>query len=115
VSCSRPHSPTVEIKCFPYKFCVDAVHKTDIKIITINFLSAHYSFEHNQTKIGKTYKVLIDRKEGAYFIGRTEFDSPEVDNEVIIPATKNYLRMGDFANIKITSATEFDLEGEVVI
>jgi ribosomal protein S12 methylthiotransferase len=73
------------------------------------------SFEHNQTKIGKTYKVLIDRKEGAYFIGRTEFDSPEVDNEVIIPATKNYLRMGDFAHIKITNATEFDLEGEVVV
>ena len=73
------------------------------------------SFEHNQTKIGKTYKVLIDRKEGAYFIGRTEFDSPEVDNEVIIPATKNYLRMGDFAHIKITNATEFVLEGEVVV
>jgi ribosomal protein S12 methylthiotransferase len=78
-------------------------------------IQSSISFEHNQTKIGKTYKVLIDRKEGAYFIGRTEFDSPEVDNEVIIPATKNYLRMGDFANIKITSATEFDLEGEVVV
>jgi ribosomal protein S12 methylthiotransferase len=78
-------------------------------------IQSSISFEHNQTKIGKTYKVLIDRKEGAYFIGRTEFDSPEVDNEVIIPATKNYLRMGDFANIKITNATEFDLEGEVVV
>ena len=72
------------------------------------------SFEHNQSKIGKTFKVLIDRKEGDFFIGRTEFDSPEVDNEVMIPAKKNYLRIGDFAQIKITSATEFDLEGEVV-
>jgi ribosomal protein S12 methylthiotransferase len=70
------------------------------------------SSELNQQKIGKTFKVLIDRKEGNYFIGRTEFDSPEVDNEVLIPADKNYLRVGDFALIKITSAEEFDLLGE---
>lgn len=72
------------------------------------------SFEHNQSKIGKTFKVIIDRKEGDFFIGRTEFDSPEVDNEVMIPAKKNYLRIGDFAQIRITNATEFDLEGELV-
>jgi len=71
------------------------------------------SLELNREKIGKTFKVLIDRKEGGNFIGRTEFDSPEVDNEVIIKS-KNYLRMGDFAQIKITDASEFDLTGEAV-
>lgn len=68
------------------------------------------SLELNQAKIGKTFKVLVDRKEGGDFIGRTEFDSPEVDNEVIIKSD-SYLRMGDFINVKITSATEFDLAG----
>lgn len=72
------------------------------------------SLELNQQKIGTTQKVLIDRKEGGHFIGRTEFDSPEVDNEVIIDGTENYLRIGDFVNAKITQATEFDLTGEVV-
>ncbi|MGB3180684.1 MAG: 30S ribosomal protein S12 methylthiotransferase RimO [Cyclobacteriaceae bacterium] len=73
------------------------------------------SLELNQQKIGKAYKVLIDRKDGANFIGRTEFDSPEVDNEVIIDAEKHYLRIGDFANIRITDATEFDLFGAPVL
>lgn len=68
----------------------------------------------NQKKVGKTYKVLFDRKEGGYFIGRTEYDSPEVDNEVLVDAKKFYVRVGDFANVKITSAEEFDLYGEVV-
>jgi ribosomal protein S12 methylthiotransferase len=72
------------------------------------------SLELNNNKIGNTYKVLIDRKEGGSFIGRTEFDSPEVDNEVIIESRENYLRIGDFVNVKITSASEFDLTGEVV-
>ena len=72
------------------------------------------SRELNQQKVGNTYKVLIDRKEGGFFIGRTEFDSPEVDNEVLIDATKAYLRLGDFAQVHITSAEEFDLYGEVV-
>lgn len=72
------------------------------------------SQELNQEKIGKTFKVLFDRKEGGHFIGRTEFDSPEVDNEVLIPASQ-YVRQGDFANVRITDATEFDLYGEVVI
>jgi ribosomal protein S12 methylthiotransferase len=71
------------------------------------------SLELNQQKIGKVYKVLVDRKEGGQFIGRTEHDSPEVDNEVII-TSKHYLRQGDFAAVKITSATEFDLAGEAV-
>ena len=65
----------------------------------------------NQQKIGKTLKVLIDRKEGAYFVGRTEYDSPEVDNEVLIEASKGYLRIGDYCNILITSAEDFDLYG----
>jgi len=72
------------------------------------------SFELNQQKIGKTYKVLFDKKEGDYFIGRTEFDSPEVDNEVLVKADNNYVRVGDFANVKITSAEDYDLYGEVV-
>ena len=73
------------------------------------------SLELNQEKIGQTMKVLIDRKESGNFIGRTEHDSPEVDNEVHIDAKKHYLRIGDFANIKITDATEFDLYGETVV
>lgn len=71
------------------------------------------SWEHNQSKIGKTFKVLIDRKEGEYFIGRTEYDSPEVDNEVLILAEDQYLRIGDFAQINIVDAQEFDLFGEL--
>jgi len=71
------------------------------------------SHELNQQKIGNTYKVLFDRKEGGHFIGRTEFDSPEVDNEVLIPASQ-YVRLGDFANVKINAAEEFDLYGDVV-
>jgi ribosomal protein S12 methylthiotransferase len=76
-------------------------------------LQQKISEELNQEKIGKTFKVLFDRKEGGYFIGRTEFDSPEVDNEVLVSA-EQYVRIGDFANIKINSASEFDLYGSVV-
>ncbi len=72
------------------------------------------SFEKNQAKIGQTLKVLFDRKEGAHFIGRTEYDSPEVDNEVLVDASKNFVRIGDFAKVKIIDATEYDLIGEVV-
>ncbi|WP_020533595.1 30S ribosomal protein S12 methylthiotransferase RimO [Flexithrix dorotheae] len=74
-------------------------------------LQQDISLELNQEKVGKTLKVLFDRKEGGHFIGRTEFDSPEVDNEVLVDAKENYLRVGDFANIKITKATDFDLYG----
>ncbi len=72
------------------------------------------SNEKNIEKIGKTLKVLFDRKEGTYFIGRTEHDSPEVDNEVMVKAKKNYVRIGDFAMVKITDASDYDLIGEVV-
>lgn len=72
------------------------------------------SFRKNEEKIGKEYKVLIDRKEGGYFVGRTEYDSPEVDNEVLIDAKKYFCRIGDFCLVKINDATDFDLYGEVV-
>ncbi len=72
------------------------------------------SHEINQTKIGKTFKVLIDRIEGTDYYGRTEADSPEVDNEVIIPKTSGYARVGDFADVKIVDADPYDLYGEFV-
>jgi ribosomal protein S12 methylthiotransferase len=68
----------------------------------------------NQQKEGQVFKVLFDRKEGDHFIGRTEFDSPEVDNEVLVEAKNTYVRVGDFAQVKINRAEEFDLFGEVV-
>jgi ribosomal protein S12 methylthiotransferase len=72
------------------------------------------SFEINQQKVGNTYKVLFDRKEGEHFIGRTEADSPEVDNEVLVSASESYLRIGDFANVTIERAEDFDLYGKVM-
>jgi len=72
------------------------------------------SFEMNELLFDKTLKVLIDRKEGGFFVGRTEYDSPEVDNEVLIDANKNYCRIGDFAEVKIIQTDAFDLYGEVV-
>ncbi len=72
------------------------------------------SFDKNQEKIGQTLRVLFDRKEGGYFVGRTESDSPEVDNEVLVDAKKFYVRIGDFANVKIIDAMDYDLFGEVV-
>ena len=78
-------------------------------------LQAGISYELNQLKVGKTFSVLFDRVEGDYFIGRTEFDSPEVDNEVLVKKTaENFIRIGDFADIQITSADHFDLYGEIV-
>ena len=77
-------------------------------------LQTHISWELNQEKIGKTFKVLFDRKEGDYFIGRTEFDSPDVDNEVLVKDNDTYIRMGDFANVLIEKTDHFDLYGVVV-
>lgn len=77
-------------------------------------LQSGISFELNQEKIGETYKVLFDKVEGDYFIGRTEFDSPEVDNEVLVKKENEYVRLGDFASVKITSADHYDLYGDVV-
>ncbi|HLV52308.1 MAG TPA: 30S ribosomal protein S12 methylthiotransferase RimO [Flavobacterium sp.] len=77
-------------------------------------IQAQISWELNQEKIGKIFRCIIDRKEGNHFVGRTEFDSPDVDNEVLIDATKYYLKTGEFADIKIYDATEFDLYGTPV-
>ena len=77
-------------------------------------IQAQISWELNQEKIGQTFKCVIDRKEGEHFIGRTEFDSPDVDNEVLIDASKFYLKTGDFVDLKIIDATEFDLYAEPV-
>ena len=73
-------------------------------------LQAQISWEKNQALIGKTLKCVIDRKEGNFFVGRTEFDSPDVDNEVWVDAQQHYLKVGDFANLTITSAQDFDLQ-----
>lgn len=72
------------------------------------------STRKNHEKVGKTFKTLFDRKEGGYFVGRTEGDSPEVDNEVLVPAKKQFARIGDFAQVRITEATEYDIYGEIV-
>lgn len=77
-------------------------------------LQSGISYELNQEKIGKTFKVLFDRIEGDYFIGRTEFDSPEVDNEVLVKKSEGYARIGDFAMVEITSADHYDLYGKIV-
>lgn len=72
------------------------------------------STRKNHEKVGQTFKTLFDRKEGGYFVGRTEGDSPEVDNEVLVPAKKQFARIGDFAQVRITEATEYDIYGEIV-
>ncbi|WP_340156969.1 30S ribosomal protein S12 methylthiotransferase RimO [uncultured Maribacter sp.] len=77
-------------------------------------IQSQISWELNQHKVGETFRCIIDRKEGNYFIGRTEFDSPDVDNEVLIDATKHYVKQGEFVNVKITEAADFDLYGEPV-
>ena len=77
-------------------------------------IQSQISWELNQEKINETFKVIIDRKEGNHFIGRTEYDSPDVDNEVLIDATKVYLKTGEYTSVKITEAEDFDLYGEVV-
>lgn len=81
------------------------------RVSEIMELQSGISFELNQQKVGKTFQCIIDRKDGNYFIGRTEFDSPDVDNEVLIDATKYYVQVGKMANVQITSATDFDLYG----
>ena len=77
-------------------------------------IQSQISWELNQQKIGKEFRVVVDRKEGNYFVGRTEFDSPDVDNEVLIDASKHYLKTGEFTTVKINEAEDFDLYGEPV-
>jgi ribosomal protein S12 methylthiotransferase len=77
-------------------------------------IQQNISYDINQEKIGKTYKVMIDKSEGDYFIGRTEFDSPEVDNEVLISSADQYATIGRFVNVEIDRAEDFDLYGRLV-
>ena len=89
----------------------------DVKMERANAImeiQSHISWELNQQKIGQEFNVIIDRKEGGYYVGRTEFDSPDVDNEVLINAEEGYLRTGEFFTVKITGAEDFDLYAEVV-
>jgi ribosomal protein S12 methylthiotransferase len=89
----------------------------DVKIDRANQImeiQSQISWELNQFKIGQEFKVIVDRKEGNYFVGRTEFDSPDVDNEVLIDATKIYLKTGEFTTVKIIEAEDFDIYGEVI-
>ena len=95
----------------------DDVHE-EVKLARANEImeiQSQISWELNQQKIGKTFRCLIDRKEGNYFVGRTEYDSPDVDNEVLIDAKKHYVKIGDFVEVKIIDATDYDLYGEPVV
>lgn len=87
--------------------------KTD-RVEQIMEVQQGISYEINQNKVGETFKVLVDRVDGDYFIGRTEFDSPEVDNEVILDAKTDYARIGDFVNVSVDRAEDFDLYGSIV-
>ncbi|MFA7688207.1 MAG: 30S ribosomal protein S12 methylthiotransferase RimO [Moheibacter sp.] len=110
--------------CFTYSHeeNTHAFHLTDDvpaevkqrRVDEIMEVQSQISWELNQEKIGKMFKVLIDRKEGNYFVGRTEFDSPDVDNEVLIPAHDVYLSVGEFVQVEIVSAEEFDLFGKLI-
>ncbi len=86
----------------------------EARAATLMSVQEHISWQNNQQKIGQQFKVLFDRVEGEFFVGRTEYDSPEVDNEVLVPTDANFVRIGDFANIEITDATEYDLYGKVI-
>lgn len=77
-------------------------------------IQSQISWELNQEKIGQEFNIVVDRKEGNYFIGRTEFDSPDVDNEVLIDATQTYLKTGEYVKVKIAEAADFDLYAQVV-
>jgi ribosomal protein S12 methylthiotransferase len=84
------------------------------RVETIMGIQQEISFDINQDKVGRTYKVLIDKKEGNYLTGRTEYDSPEVDNEVLIDARISYATPGSFVQVKIDRAEDFDLYGQIV-
>lgn len=86
----------------------------EARVEEIMELQSQISWEKNQEKIGKVFKCIFDRKEGTYFVGRTEFDSPDVDNTVLVPAENTYISIGDFAEVKISTAEEFDLYGELL-
>src|SRR5690606_1146122 len=84
------------------------------RVEEIMAIQQNISYDINQEKIGKDYKVLIDKVEGDYFVGRTEYDSPEVDNEVLIPIVDQYATIGRFVDVKIDRAEDFDLYGTII-
>ncbi|MFX1667548.1 30S ribosomal protein S12 methylthiotransferase RimO [Riemerella anatipestifer] len=84
------------------------------RVEEIMALQSQISWEKNQEKVGQVFRCIFDRKEGNYFVGRTEFDSPDVDNTVLVSAENTYISIGEFANVRITSAEEYDLYGELV-
>lgn len=110
--------------CFTYSheenttaFVLDDKIPDDVKqqrVEEIMAIQQQISWEKNQEKVGKIFRCIFDRKEGNYFVGRTEYDSPDVDNTVLVPAENVYLSIGEFANVKITSAEDYDLIGELV-
>lgn len=90
-----------------------SAEEKEFRVNTIMDIQRSISLEHNQSLIGKELKVLVDRVDGGNFVARSEFDSPEVDNEILIDK-EDYLRVGDFVNVKITDATEYDLYARVI-
>jgi len=84
------------------------------RVAEIMELQAGISFELNQEKVGKVFKCIFDREEGGYYIGRTQYDSPDVDNEVLVASDQHFINLGHFIEVKITEATDFDLMGELV-
>ena len=97
-----------------YKLIDDVPQKIkNERLNEIMEIQSQISWELNQKKIGKKFKVLIDRKRGNYYVGRTQYDSPDVDNEVLIQADRNFLRVGEFVDVKIIEASDFDLYAEV--
>ena len=82
------------------------------RVSEIMDIQSQISFDLNQAKVGNVYQCIFDRKEGNYFVGRTEFDSPDVDNEVLVDGSEHYIQIGHFINIEITEATDFDLYGK---
>ena len=77
-------------------------------------VQSQISWELNQQKTGKTFRCLFDRKDGEYFYGRTESDSPDVDNDVLVDAKEHYVKIGEFIDIKIHEAGDYDLYGTPV-
>lgn len=104
-----------EEKTHAHNFDDDVLEEVkQARVDEIMELQQGISYDINQKKVGQTYKVLVDRIDGDYFIGRTEYDSPEVDNEVVLDATANYARIGDFVQVKVDRAEDFDLYGTII-
>ncbi|MEE4258607.1 MAG: 30S ribosomal protein S12 methylthiotransferase RimO, partial [Bacteroidales bacterium] len=107
------YSPEEGTTAFPLKDDVPGKVKQD-RADRLMELQQNLSFTLNKAKVGKILKTIIDKKEGDYYIGRTEFDSPEVDQEVLINAENNDLTIGNFYDVKISKAEFYDVYGEVI-